>query len=67
MNRLITEALRNQFDSTFHMASILVNVCPEKIWAASYNEVPFCNRFFIMFTLLISGCVRSMMIVNGVQ
>ncbi len=46
MNRLITEALRNQFDSTFHMARILVKVCPEKIWAASYNEVPFWQQVF---------------------
>ncbi|MDF2876667.1 MAG: hypothetical protein K0R22_3350, partial [Sporomusa sp.] len=29
MKRLITEALRNQFDSTFHMARVLVKVCPE--------------------------------------
>lgn len=46
MNRLITDALRNQFDSTFHMARILVKVCPEKIWAASYNEVPFWQQVF---------------------
>ena len=46
MNRLITEALRNQFDSTFHMARILVKVCPEEIWAASYNDVPFWQQVF---------------------
>lgn len=46
MNRLITEALRKQFDSTFHMARILVKVCPEKIWATSYNEVPFWQQVF---------------------
>lgn len=46
MNRLITEALRNQFDSTFHMAHVLVKVCPEKVWASSYNEVPFWQQVF---------------------
>jgi hypothetical protein len=46
MKRLITEALRNQFDSTFHMARILVKVCPEKIWNTSYNEVPFWQQVF---------------------
>ncbi len=46
MKRLITEALRNQFDSTFHMARILVEVCPEKIWADSYNEAPFWQQVF---------------------
>ncbi|MBP2661351.1 MAG: hypothetical protein H6Q69_4383, partial [Firmicutes bacterium] len=28
MSKLVTEALRNQFDSTFHMAVILVDICP---------------------------------------
>jgi hypothetical protein len=46
MKRLITEALRNQFDSTFHMARVLVKVCPEEIWAATYNEVPFWQQVF---------------------
>ncbi len=46
MKRLITETLRNQFDSTFHMARVLVKVCPEKIWALSYNEVPFWQQVF---------------------
>ena len=46
MKRLITEALRNQFDSAFHMARLLVKVCPEKIWATSYNEVPFWQQVF---------------------
>lgn len=46
MNRLITEALRNQFDSTFHMARTLVKVCPENIWSESYNEVPFWQQVF---------------------
>jgi hypothetical protein len=46
MSNLITEALRNQFDSTFHMAVILVDICPEKIWASSYNEVPFWQQVF---------------------
>ena len=46
MKRIITEALRNQFDSTFHMARVLVEVCPEKIWATSYNEVPFWQQVF---------------------
>ncbi len=46
MNRLITETLRSQFDSTFHMAQVLVKVCPEDIWAESYNEVPFWQQVF---------------------
>lgn len=46
MKRLITEALRNQFDSTFHMARVLIKVCPGEIWAASYNEVPFWQQVF---------------------
>lgn len=33
------EALLEELD--FHMARILVKVCPEQVWAASYNEVPF--------------------------
>ncbi len=46
MRRTVTEALRNQFDSTFHMASVLVGICPEEVWAASYNEVPFWQQVF---------------------
>lgn len=46
MKRLVTEALRNQFDSTLHMAKVLVEVCPRKVWAASYNEVPFWQQVF---------------------
>ncbi len=46
MKRLITESLRNQFDSTLHMARVLVKVCPEKVWATSYNEVPFWQQVF---------------------
>lgn len=46
MKRLITEALRNQFNSTFHMACVLVKICPKKIWAASYNGVPFWQQVF---------------------
>jgi len=46
MKRFITEALRNQFDSTFHMARVLVKVCPKEIWAESYNDVPFWHQVF---------------------
>jgi hypothetical protein len=46
MKRLITEVLRNQFDSTFHMARVLVEVCPKEIWAESYNQVPFWQQVF---------------------
>lgn len=46
MQRLVTEALRNQFDSTFHMARVLVKVCPEDVWASSYHEVPFWQQVF---------------------
>jgi hypothetical protein len=46
MNRVITEALRNQFDSTFHMTKVLAEVCPAKVWAEAYNEVPFWQQVF---------------------
>ncbi len=46
MKRLITEALRNQFDSTFHMARVLVKVCPGEVWGETYNEVPFWQQVF---------------------
>lgn len=46
MNRTITETLRNQFDSTFYMARVLVKVCPDEIWAASFNGVPFWQQVF---------------------
>ena len=46
MKRLITEALRNQFDSTYHMARVLVKVCPKEIWETSYNGVPFWQQVF---------------------
>ena len=46
MKRLTTEALRNQFNSTLHMARVLVQVCPENVWATSYNEVPFWQQVF---------------------
>ena len=46
MQRLVTEAFRNQFDSTLHMARKLIDVCPDEIWAASFNEVPFWQQVF---------------------
>jgi len=46
MKRTITEALRGQFDSTLHMAFVLIDVCPETVWSASYNEVPFWQQVF---------------------
>ncbi|MDR1001530.1 MAG: DUF2442 domain-containing protein [Clostridiales bacterium] len=46
VQRVITEALKNQFDSTFHMAKVLVQICPEEIWASSYNDVPFWQQVF---------------------
>jgi len=46
MQRLITEALRNQFDSTFHMVRALVKVCPKEVWGASFNGVPFWQQVF---------------------
>lgn len=46
MSRLITEALRNQFDSTFHMVDILVKVCPPEVWTESFNSVPFWQQVF---------------------
>ncbi len=46
MPRTVTEALQNQFDSTLHMARILIKVCPDEVWAASYNNVPFWQQVF---------------------
>lgn len=46
MKRIITEAFRNQFDSTLHMARVLIHVCPDAVWATSYNEVPFWQQVF---------------------
>ncbi len=46
MTKTVTEALRNQFVSTFHMARALVEVCPESIWAESFNGVPFWQQVF---------------------
>ena len=44
--RLITEALQNQFDSTFHMARVLVTVCTPEVWSKSYRGVPFWQQVF---------------------
>lgn len=46
MKRLVTEAMRNQFDSTLHMANVLMKVCPDEIWSSSYHEVPFWQQVF---------------------
>lgn len=46
MKKMITEVLRNQFDSTFHMARVLVKICPSEIWANTYNGVPFWQQVF---------------------
>lgn len=46
MQRVITEALRNQFDSTFHMARVLVKVCSDNVWTDTFNGVPFWQQVF---------------------
>lgn len=46
MKRTVTEAMRGQFDSTLQMAQVLVDVCPDSVWKASYNEVPFWQQVF---------------------
>ena len=56
MKRFVTEAMRNQFDSTYKMVNNLVNVCPTEIWLERYNQVPFWHQvyhfvFFIDFWL----------------
>lgn len=44
--RLIAEAMRNQFFSSFKMLKTLVDVCPEEIWAGYFNEVPFWYQVY---------------------
>ena len=46
MKRLITEALRNQFNSSLHMARVLVKGCPDALWAAPCHGVPFWQQVF---------------------
>ncbi len=46
MKRLTSEALRNQFDSTLHMARVLVKICPDPVWASSCHGVPFWQQVF---------------------
>lgn len=56
MKRLVTEAMRNQFDSTYKMITNLVNVCPTEVWLEKFNQVPVWHQvyhfvFFIDFWL----------------
>jgi hypothetical protein len=39
--RVITEAMRMQFNSSFHMLEKVVEVCPDSVWYASFYEDPF--------------------------
>lgn len=66
MKRLLTEVLRNQFDSTFHMARVLVKVCPNEVWASSYNEVPFWQQVFHYVYFIDYWMRKNMMATNGV-
>jgi hypothetical protein len=45
-SRIITEAARNQFDSSFTMLRTLVDVCPEEVWYEYQNEVPFWYQVY---------------------
>jgi len=54
MKRTATEAMRNQFDSTYAMINNLIAICPNDVWLESYNDVPFWHQvyhfvFFIDF------------------
>ena len=46
MKKIATETLRKQFDSTLYMAKVLVEVCPDKVWSAVFNGVPFWQQVF---------------------
>lgn len=41
MARCIAEAMKNQFDSTYKMAAVLVDICPDDIWLKKYDGTPF--------------------------
>lgn len=58
MERRSTEALRNQFLSTFHMIKVLVDVCPDDIWMTRYHDVPFWHQVF-HFVIFIEYWLRE--------
>ncbi len=39
MKRLVAEAMKNQFDSTFKMITTLIDVCPDDVWIEAFNKV----------------------------
>jgi hypothetical protein len=41
VSRIITEAARNQFDSSFLMLERLVDVCPDEVWLTNFSGDPF--------------------------
>lgn len=41
LEKNITTAARNQFDSTYYMLTKLVEVCPEDTWLEAGNKFPF--------------------------
>jgi hypothetical protein len=45
-SRAIAEAARNQFDSSFYMLEKLVDVCPDTVWYAYFNDDPFWYHIY---------------------
>ncbi|MHB8130976.1 MAG: DinB family protein [Mobilitalea sp.] len=45
-SRLITEATRNQFDSTYKMLTTLVDICPDSVWYEYQHGAPFWYHIF---------------------
>lgn len=52
MQRRATEAMKNQFLSTFQMATMLVEVCPDDVWMTRYYDVPFWHQVFHFVTFI---------------
>ena len=44
--RIISEAARNQFDSSFVMLETLVDVCHDQIWYDNFNDLPFWYQVY---------------------
>lgn len=46
LQRTVTEAARNQFDSCYRMLKALVEVCPDDIWYSYFHETPFWYQVY---------------------
>lgn len=44
--RVITEAARNQFESTYKMLVTVVDVCPDDMWYEYFSGVPFWYQVY---------------------